>query len=154
MGKVFLSFSSQDDQLATFVAGELTNHGIAVFKAPLSIAPGESWSKAITENLRSSEWVVVLMSQRAASSKWVNQEIGAAHVGGKKLVPVVWDMEPSELPGWLRDYQAMDLRGKNWEQVRAEVLSIAKRIKSDDLTGLLLFAAVIGGLIYAGRNSS
>jgi hypothetical protein len=41
MGKVFLSFSSQDDPLATFVASELASDGISVFKAPSSIAPGE-----------------------------------------------------------------------------------------------------------------
>ena len=154
MGKVFLSFSSQDDPLATFVASELASDGISVFKAPSSITPGEGWSKAITENLRDSEWVVVLMSQHATHSKWVNQEVGGALVGGKKLVPIVWDMDPSSLPGWLRDYQALNLRGMDWQQIRAGVSSIAKRIKADDVAGLLIVSALIAGLIYVGRNSS
>jgi hypothetical protein len=94
------------------------------------------------------------MSQHATHSKWVNQEVGGAHVGGKKLVPIVWDMDPSLLPGWLRDYQALNLRGMDWQQIRAGVSSIARRIKADDVAGLLIVSALIACLIYVGRNSS
>ena len=67
----------------------------------------------------------------------------------EKLIPIVWDMPPSELPGWTKEYQALDLRGVTIEQVRSQLSAIVGRIKSDKfwffatllIGGVLIFTA-------------
>jgi hypothetical protein len=75
----------------------------------------------------------------------VQQELGAAIARQKKLVPIVWDMPPSALPGWTGHIQAVNLAGASTDQVWAQITAIAEQIKADKAKGLL-----IGGLLLAG----
>ena len=70
----------------------------------MSLQPGQDWHATIRANLQQSRWVFVLASRAACKSIFVQQEIGGAILGDKTIVPVVWDMPPSELPGWLSLY--------------------------------------------------
>src|SRR5262249_29183296 len=106
---VFISFSSRDERLARFVCDHLTASGVAVVLAPASVLPGQPWSDEILNALRGSNWVIFLASRAGCASAWVQQELGAAIGMQKKLVPIVWDMPPSELPGWASRHQAINL---------------------------------------------
>lgn len=64
----------------------------------------------------------------------------------KKLVPIIWDISPSELPGWLKEVQAIDLRGLTVENVNDRLSAIAKGILEDKLRLLLL---ALGAIILA-----
>jgi len=152
MPDVFVSYSTHDVQLATFVHQELKRHNIDAFAACASLNAGDHWSPAILGNLKASNWVVVLASKAAASSAYVNQEIGGALISAKNVVPVVWDMSPSELPGWLGRLQAIDLRGKAIDSLQREVSALADRIQSDKTRGLLIFGALVLGLFVLGSG--
>ena len=115
--------------------------------ASASLQPGQRWSSEIITNLRDSSWVVVLASRAACSSAYVNQEIGGALLLSKALVPIVWDMSPTELPGWLREVQAIDLRGSPLPALRQQIAAIAHRINQQNSKGNLILAAAIVGLI-------
>ena len=67
--------------------------------------------------------------------------IGAAKV----VIPIIWDMEPSNLPGWLKQIQALDLRGKSPDALRTEVGRIATRVQQKKQT----LALVVGGIVLA-----
>lgn len=148
MSDVFISYSQHDSELARFVQAELNRHGIAAFAACATLQPGDRWSSNILENLRASSWVVVLASRAAANSAYVNQEIGAALGAAKTLVPFVWDMAPTELPGWLRECHAVNLSGKTTEDLRAEVASIAGRVQQQKQKAALVVGAVVLGLLF------
>ena len=145
MADVFISYSSPDEPLARFVYQHLQADGVTVFLAPVSLHPGEHWSPTVLASLRSSDWVVFLASRGACASPYVQQELGIAIGSNKKIVPVIWEIQPSELPGWASNYQSLDLRNKSIDQVRADITAIAARIKSNKLIGL----AVVGGIIAA-----
>lgn len=121
---------------------------MSVFLASVSLQPGENWSDAIWSNLKSSSWVIFLASRNACQSPYVQQELGAALAGEKRIVPIVWDMDPRELPGWLNQKQAIDLRGKGWGELVPIVRQIAHGIRSDQLKGALIAGAVVFGLIW------
>lgn len=112
--------------------------------ASVSLSPGERWSPSVLQNLRDSEWVLVLVSQAACRSSFVQQEIGAAIAGRKKVIPVVWDIDPSQLPGWLSEHHVLDLRAKSFEAIQIEAKKIAGRVKAGRASGFLV---LVGGLL-------
>jgi sulfatase modifying factor 1 len=105
MPDCFISYVSQDQQLADFIRKHLLAQRLEVFMAPVSIQPGEQWSDVIKQNLLSSSWVIFLASRVACSSPYVQQELGMALGTSKRLVPVVWEIPPSQLPGWTTNFK-------------------------------------------------
>ncbi len=153
MPDVFISFSSQDEPLARFVQEHLMASGISVFVAPVSLKPGQQWSAEILKALRSSTWVIFLASRGACASPWVQQELGAAIGMQKRLVPIVWDMPPEELPGWAAHHQAINMAGSSSiDDLRLQLAEIARRIKSDQQTGLLILGLLVAGLAWGASK--
>ena len=152
MPDCFLSYSSEDKELAEFINKELKRHEITSFMASDSLQPGQDWQQEILENLKHSKWVVLLASRVACLSPFVNQEIGGALLDSKKLIPIVWDMDPSELPAWLKSVQAIDMRGQTMFELQREIASVAQRIQEDKNQGLLIIAAIGLALIVLSRE--
>jgi hypothetical protein len=147
MPDVFVSYSVKDKEIAEFLSKHLSDEGLDVFRAPLSLSPGERWDEIILKNLKSSPWVLFLASKAACASPIVQQEVGVALGAQKNLVPVVWDMDPSELPGWVRNVHALDLRNTSLLDARTQVLKIAERIKANKTNGFLIVAFVIVAIL-------
>lgn len=145
MPDVFISHASADIEFARFLHRHLTSEGVSVFLAPVSLAPGQQWSREILGALQASTWVLVLASRAACASAWVHQELGAALAAQKKVVPIVWDISPTQLPGWLAHFQPLNLAGASADEIQKQISAIAERIKADKAKGLL-----IGGLLLAG----
>lgn len=148
MADIFLSYSVKDKEIAQFLWKHLTDEGLQVFRAPLSVKPGERWDEEILNNLKTSSWVLFLASKAACASAIVQQEVGVALGTEKNLVPIVWDMDPSELPGWLKNVQALDLRNTSPSEARDQVSKIAERIKADKFKGYLIVGLVIAAIVY------
>jgi hypothetical protein len=144
MADVFISYSSGDVRIAQFLQKHLQAEGLSVFLASESLVPGQRWSQEILIALNTSGWVLFLASRVACQSAWVQQELGAAVIKNKKLVPIVWDMSPSELPGWVAHFQPVDLRQADANSVRAAFTAIASQVKASKAQ-----AAVIGGILLA-----
>jgi hypothetical protein len=125
----FISYSSHDEQRAKWVYEQLRLRGVSTFLAPLSVEPGEPWSRKIKENLKASGRVVFLASRAACASPYVNQEIGGAVCDHKPVVPVVWDMRPEELSGWATELQAIVLRNTSDTEWIAAMDTIAAQVK-------------------------
>lgn len=152
MSDVFISYSSQDERSAQFLHRHLTAEGLSVFMASVSLKPGEGWSQAILQNLRNANLVFFLASRAAYRSPYVQQEMGAAVIAQKKLIPVVWDMPPSELPGWTKEFQALNIAGASVEQIQNHLSSIAGQIKNEKFWGGVFAALLVGGLIFAAKG--
>ena len=84
MPDCFISYSSEDKELAEFINKELKGHEITSFMASDSLQAGQNWQQEILGNLKNSKWVVLLASRAACSSAFVNQEIGVALHDSKK----------------------------------------------------------------------
>jgi len=148
MADVFISYSAKDEQLAKFVLSHLVAHSLTVFLASISVAPGARWTPRIIDELQASDWVILLASKNALASPNVQLEVGGAIFGKKKLVPIMWDLQPSELPRWVSDFQGLILTGATMENINLQVAQLAAGIKESKVKGQLIAGAVFAGLLW------
>jgi hypothetical protein len=147
MADVFISYSAKDEELAQFVRAHLHAQKLSVFLASISLVQGERWTPQIVESLRTSEWVFLLASRNALASPNVQLEVGGAIFGKKKLVPIMWDVQPDDLPRWVSDFQGLILTGATLENINIQIAQLAARIKEDKTKGQLVAGAVFAGLL-------
>ena len=148
MPDIFISYSTVDAEAARFIHRNLVEQGVSAFLAAVSLQPGQQWSPEILEALRGSECVIFLASRSACASPWVQQELGYAVGAKKQLIPIIWDIKPTELPGWVSSYQALDLARHSAEEVKQEVAAIAARIKTKKQTALLVAGLALAALFF------
>ena len=153
MPDCFISYSSQDQQLADLLYGELTGAGLTIFMAGASLKPGDDWSAVVWSNLRSAELVLFLASKAACASPFVQQELGHALGATKRLIPVVWDMDPAALPGWVNCAQALNLQGMTLPEPKAKMLEVAESIKAPRRSALLALGAIVAAILVFGNES-
>lgn len=108
MAKVFLSYSSQDKAVAQKIASDLQALRIDLW-SDNDLQLGEIWKDVISEQLRQSDAVVVLISPANLQSEWTTDEWSSAFFNSKRIIPVLvngatfWHL-PARLQG-----QAFDL---------------------------------------------
>ena len=151
MADVFISHAATDLPLAEFLHRHLTEAGLSVYLASVSMPPGECWMPHIMDDLRNSTWVLCLASRAACVSPWVLQEMGAAVSGNRKLVPIIWDQPPESRPGWMKQYQAVNRAGHGQEEAMAAIGRIAGAIKTEKQKGLLIVGLIVAGLVVFGK---
>ena len=152
MPDVFISHSVQDADLAKFVKEHLEQQKLSVFLAPTGLRPGEPWSPQIFAQLNASDWVFLVVSRTSLKSANVQQEIGGALTTGKKLVPIFWDITPSEAPTWITALQGVVIVDKTPEEVNAQVAHLARQLRSQKTTGQLVAGLFLAGLVYLGSR--
>jgi TIR domain len=74
MTRVFLSYARDDLQVVQRLEQELVAHGLSVWRDQDSIYGGQHWPKAIGEAIATHDWVVLVWSQHAARSPFVELE--------------------------------------------------------------------------------
>lgn len=153
MTDVFISYSAKDEEQAAKVHSLLTGYGIKTFLSGISLEPGCNWSEEIRENLKKSQWVLFFASKSACESPAVQQELGGAWYAGKEIIPVIWDINASELPAWIKEKQAIDISKGNIDLLKPVIDKIAKKIKSDDFIGGLILGALFVGIVWAATRN-
>jgi hypothetical protein len=111
--RVFLSYSSADEDFAKQLGSQLSMRGCEVWDPSERLFPGDNWSLKIGEALAESRAMIVLLSPDSMKSEWVRREIDYA-LGDRnyegRVFPVV--VRPTEEVPWiLRKFQV--LRAKN-----------------------------------------
>jgi len=90
--KVFLSHTHKDSFLAKKIASALVASGLDVWNAETEILPGDNWAEKISNALKESDAMVVLLTPESLESRIVQREIEYA-LGdksyNKRLIPVL-----------------------------------------------------------------
>lgn len=149
MPDIFISHAASESNFANFLKRHMEAEGHSAYVAALDIKPGEKWKPVILENLKNSQWVICLASRSACASPWVMQEMGVAIGANKKLVPIVWDQSPADLPAWMHEYQAVEL-GHDEATAKAAIGRIATQIKADKQKGLVMLALLGAAFVIFG----
>ena len=102
---VFLSHNHRDKDVATPLAAQLRLVGVDVWLDDWEITPGDSIVGKVGEALDLVDTVLLLWSENAASSRWVNTEMETAldrqqSDGSIRIIPV--RLDETELPPLLR----------------------------------------------------
>lgn len=134
---VFISYSSQDMEAAQAICHALEQNEIRCWMAPRNIPPGSDYGDVIDDAIKSCKVVVILYSEKAASSPWVTGELNVAFEEQKTIIPFRLDKTP--LKGqtrvmlnqrhWIDAYP--DYKTKFNDLVKAVALAIGKDIQLD-----------------------
>jgi CHASE2 domain-containing sensor protein len=95
-GSVFISYRREDAATALWLASELRAASYDVYLDVERLRPGDYWSEKLLEEVRGSEMLIPIISNRTfhaevSSGDFLLREIGVALEQGKKIVPVLVD---------------------------------------------------------------
>ena len=105
MPALFISYARQDAPRVEPFAQQLTEQGIQVWRDQTSLYAGQQWPKAIGEAIAAHDGVVLIWSNYAAQSHFVECEWNMALALRKTIIPVLFDATP--LPAALRALNAI-----------------------------------------------
>lgn len=123
MSTIFISHSSQDNELAaevkSWLTEELKHPSVFLDYDPeTGIPAGRNWERELYRQLRSCRAVVVLATDNSAASRWCFAEIIEARSQGKAIIPL--QEEGSTADPILHDLQIIDL-GQGREEAFARL---------------------------------
>jgi hypothetical protein len=105
MSNVFLSYSQENVEQALLIEHELTSLGLTVWRDQEQLRAGERWPKVLGERIAAAHAVLLLWSQDAAASTFVELEWTTALALKKAILPYLVDQTP--LPPSLAALQAV-----------------------------------------------
>ena len=73
MGYAFISYSSKNTEDAKALNSALMNKGIQTWMAPGDIPAGSSYASVITKAIKGAECLVILLTDDALNSIWVEK---------------------------------------------------------------------------------
>lgn len=88
-GHVFISHSTSDGDPVGYVCDLIEAQGLRAYLAEHDPQPGRLLSEKVRANIASADAVIVLLTETSIDSRFVQQEIGAASMAGKLIVPLV-----------------------------------------------------------------
>jgi hypothetical protein len=111
--RIFISYGSQDQDMAALLADELGRKGFDVWLDVAEISAGISIVTAISEEMAKTDVILVLLSRDSVASPWCRAEYEAAltqeiESGAKRVIPVILD--DVAVPPLLASRKRIDLR--------------------------------------------
>ncbi|XP_018825308.2 TMV resistance protein N-like isoform X2 [Juglans regia] len=102
--EVFLSFYGKDTRTSftDHLYADLKRKGILVFRDDEALQRGEDISKALRKAIQKSQYVIVILSENYASSKWCLRELAEIVEWEKKtklitIIPIFYYVNPSDV---------------------------------------------------------
>lgn len=115
--------------LVSKVRDDLVNAGISVYLAEEHPEPGRILSEKITENIKSSDCMIVLLTDMGIRSHYVNQEIGAARMIEKLVIPMVEKAIEPKIGGLLAGLEYILFDKTDPRKAIEKVVSYVSRLK-------------------------
>jgi len=112
--KVFVSYAATDKALAETAKHELATKGHVpsdtVFFDVQEITAGENIRQRLRSEIEAADAVVLVMTEQAETSQWINYEAGLADALGKKILVVgAKTTGKTGLLASLADYQRIEI---------------------------------------------
>ena len=128
-----MSHTHSDKPIVERVKTALESAGVSTWYDDERIRLGDLLSDTIQQGIDDSVFVAVFISKKSVVSDWVRREVRAAQKEvermQKKYIPImVEDVEPTELPLYLRDRVWADLRRGSDDQIDNVTRKIIKTI--------------------------
>src|ERR1022692_2522387 len=87
--RFFLSHSMKDHAVVELLKQQIEALGVDLYLAEHDPQPGRPLVDKVTEAIRRSDAMVVLLTEAGVAAPFVQQEIGVAHCAHKLIVPIV-----------------------------------------------------------------
>jgi len=146
--KIFITHSEKDIELARKLKESLKDD-CEIYIAADDIQPGRSLPDKIVTNIKSSNYLIGLITRDAVSSQWVQQEIGIAKANNIPIIPLV---EPGvKIKGVLEgiEYITLDRNNpyKTLNNLREYIHRKKKQKQTDEI--IIIALALISLIILA-----
>lgn len=113
MTRYFLSHAASDAALAAFVEEQLRrlvpNGDVFRTSRTGQIPVGDEWFRVTTDNLRTADCYIVLLTPNSVDRPWMWFEAGAGWMSTRPLFPVLAALSASEVPEPLKFFQLYSL---------------------------------------------
>ena len=128
--QVFISYASQDKGVADAVCQALERAGVACWIAPRNVVPGESYAGAIVHAIDGTKLVVLILSERGASSQHVLREVERA--SSKRHPVVAFRIDAAPMPAdfeyFLNTSQWLDASSMGVESALPRLVDAVQRV--------------------------
>ncbi len=128
MRHVFVSYSHEDADFAHILNDQLSQSGFTVWK-DLDLRAGDTWHAEIEDAIRSALAVVLIASERAQVSSYVNFEWAFAVGAGIPVLPLLLKTQADSLHPRLKSLQALDFSNymlRPWDALTQSLKAIAR----------------------------
>ncbi|MFH0794009.1 MAG: toll/interleukin-1 receptor domain-containing protein [bacterium] len=127
--RVFISHSSRDKEFVRKLVGELEKQSLNVWFDEREIKVGDSIVGKISDGLKDSDYLVVVLSKASVASPWVREELNAALMEdisnkGCAVLPVL--IEDCEIPPLLKPRLYADFR-KDFDSGLRKLLDVLEQ---------------------------
>lgn len=123
---VFISYSSKNTEIATRIYESVKTEDVSCWMAPTDIPGGSEYEDMIVNVIENCKIVVLVFSEPASVSRWVNSEISIAFSEYKHIIP--FKIDDTEIKGKMRvklnDTQIIDARKNQLNKINELVSSI------------------------------
>ena len=96
MQRIFISYSRKDIDFVRKLAGDLEKAGYDVWWDITDLQGGDDWVRGIPDAIKSSQFVLVVLTPDATESAWVEKEYMQALSLRKKVIPIM--LVPGTIP--------------------------------------------------------
>lgn len=153
--RVFLSHSYSDRAVVAAIHDQLAASGIEVWISEQHPEPGSQVSEKILEAIRQTDVLVVLLTEASSVSQYVQQEIGAALIAKKPVVPLAtFDVPPDRL-GMLAGVEWLRVDPSNANAAGAELsVWLLKRRDLKERQQALTAVMVVGLILLLALAST
>lgn len=159
--KLFLSHATQDSIFVDVIRQRLEPLNVKVYGAEFDNKAGANLLEKVRSEIRSSDWIVVLLTNAGHASVYVHQEIGFALAEKKLVIPIVTPEIARENLGMLNgtEYIVYDAADPDsaFHQLTQRIDELARRQMKlqkdkDDLIEALVVGLAVGAILLALRE--
>ena len=135
MDQVFISYSRKDLTFVEQLTLDLKGAGLEVWYDLSRLEGGERWRTEIQNAIKSSQYVIIVLSPDSIESVWVEREFIFSSNLKRKIIPLLY--RQCELPLNYLDLNFIDVQGENYQRnfdkiLKALSVAAVKLIPADN----------------------
>ena len=115
--KIFISYSRQDIEVANIILDRLHQANFKPLNTPIESNSIDSIKTTIRNQIYSSDYFIILISQSALKSEWVKfemEQVVSKEWSQREIIVLPIKIEPCNMPEYLKEFQWLDM-SKNFE---------------------------------------
>lgn len=151
--KVFLSYSSKDNNIANYIHSNAKLLGIDVLLAEKHFTPGVQLSQKVAYLISTSDCTIVLLTPNSQRSTYVQQEIGLSKAYNKLIIPIICPGFDETSLAVLEGVEYVKWDQNNPQYAVQALMKYLYELKNNDERSKL-FAIVIGIIILLALHEN
>ena len=110
--RVFISYSSKDQQFVNQLYSQLQQSGQPVWLNTESIDKGEHWHDEMVKGLSETDLLILVVSEDATASRWVREEWKTFLEMHKRIIPLLY--RECRVPREIKELEMIKTSDKDW----------------------------------------